>query len=236
MGYAINIVHDFINLLAKKQQIAYFTPAQIDSFLQHSQMGLFSKYYGKPEELASVIPRGIIQYENTQFITDAFAPFKVTKSFDYPDTPAGLITLPTNYEHLTGLYTIVFDNKGGKVKHKGVQILTEDQISKRLDSQILAPSISKPFAVFTAAGIQLYPQQPMTGVYYYLRTPATPLYNYTQNGRQVTFNPTGSQNLEWNNECQEIIIFNTLGMMGINMDDQVLIEIGQLKTKQGVTA
>lgn len=237
----IQQVHNIIFLLIRKEQNVFATHGDVDTLLDFYQMGIFSKFTGSPEEQVGVLPMMKSGYGQTQYFDDAMTPFKNTVQFLYEDTPGGLITLPTNYERLTGIYSVTTNNKTDQVKHNKITILSEDQMSDRLDSEILPPSISKPVGVFLGQTgsqyqIQLYPKQPMAGVYSYFSRPVPPFYSYTMNGRQETYNPSTSKSMQWNDEIQVQIIMSTLQGLGINIGDNTLIQLSQMKQLGGVVS
>lgn len=242
MAYSIQQVHNLIFFFARKQQNAFFSHDDVDMLLDFYQMAVFSKMTGRPEGQPGMMPLPQTGYGQTQYFDDALSPFKKTVNFLYADTPKGLITLPSNYERLTSIYAIVSNNATGQTDHKGIQVLTEDQVPGRLDSQILPPSLSKPFAVFAGVNssggyqIQLYPNQPMAGVYTYFMRPPAPKFSYTMNGRQVVFNQAGSTNLLWNDEVQVNLILATLQAVGVNITDQIIEQLSQIKQKEGAVA
>lgn len=240
--YTIDKVHTIIFFLANKQQNAFFNHGDVDTFLDFYQMALFSKLTGRPEANSGYYPPQKSGVRQDQWFNDALNPFKKTVNFLYPDNPLGLLTFPADYIRLNAIFTQGFDNKSSEVKYNGVQVLGDDLVSERLGSQILPPSLGKPFGQWLGVNsannylLQLYPKQPQAGYYNYLSRPPVPVYNYTMSGRQVVFNPTGSVNLLWNDELQTQIILSTLQALGVNTADQNLIQLSQLKQKEGVSA
>ncbi|MGH7239743.1 MAG: hypothetical protein ACREHG_06710 [Candidatus Saccharimonadales bacterium] len=240
--YQINQIHDILFFLADKQQNQFFSHEDVDLFLDFYQMALFSKLTGRPEANAGYFPPQKSGVRQDQWFNDALNPFKKVVNFLYEDAPGGVITLPTDYIRLNSLYTQLYSNKSSEIEYKGVQVLGDDLVADRLSSQILTPSLGKPFAQWIGTNtsnnylIQLYPKQPMAGYYNYLSRPATPKYNYTMNGRQVVFEPEGSVDLAWNDELQIQIIMSTLQALGINSSDQTLIQLSQLKQKEGAVS
>ena len=240
MPYTIQQVHTIIFFVANKQQNAYFSHEDVDMMLDFRQMALFSKLTGRPEANTGYLnPAGGLKQD--QWFNDAITPFKAMVNFLYADTPNGVLTLPVDYVRLNSLYTQTSSNVSSDVKYNGVQLLGDDLIPDRLGSQILAPSLSKPCGAWLGINasnqrqIQLYPMQPMAGYYTYLKRPPTPKFNYTLNGRQVVYNPVGSQDLLWNDELQAQIIMATIQDLGLNTNDQSLIQFSEIKQQGGVT-
>jgi hypothetical protein len=80
----IELLVDFINLLKNQGQSRYYSPEDIMSAFNRSQLDLFREYYKK--------------FEDTQEIMDSLQPFK--KDYETP-TPQPVNPLPSDYVHLT---------------------------------------------------------------------------------------------------------------------------------------
>lgn len=241
MSYTIQQIHNFIFLLANKQQNAFFSHEDVDGFLDFYQMSILDKMTGRPEaNRGNVNPVSSISQK--QWDNDALNPFKKKVTFLNADSPLGLLTLPSDYFRFKSLYFQTYNNISQDIKPKGVQILGDDLIPKRLGSFLL-PVNKNPFGEWIASvdssgnpvyQIQLYPKQASAGYYTYLSRPLVPKFNYTLNGRQVVFVPTGSQNLLWNDAVQTRIVIATLQALGLNATDQQLIQLSQVKQSEGV--
>lgn len=239
--YTIDKIHNLIFFIANKQQNAFFSHDDVDMLLDMCQMGVFSKLTGRPEANTGFFPPQKSGVKQDQWFNDALNPFKKPPiKFLYSDTPSGILTLPSDYIRLNSIYTQVSSNKNSDVQYNGVQILGDDLIADRLNSKILTPSLGKPFGSWAGVNgsgnslIQLYPKQPQAGYYTYLSRPVAPLYSYTMNGREVVFNPTASKNLAWNDELQLKIMLATMQMLGINISDPSIVQLSELKQKEGI--
>jgi hypothetical protein len=241
--FSIAQIHNFCNFLSNQQQQVFFAPADIDSFLDFYQMALFSKLTGRPEANTGYYPPQKSGVAQDQWANDALTPFKVTNPFLYPDTPGGVLTLPSNYVRLNSLYVQTFSNKNSDIKYSGVQILADDLIPKRLADQINTPTLGDPIGQWIGVTnatppqylIQLYPKQPMSGFYTYLKRPPVPLFSFTQVGRVITQDVAASVNLGWNDEVQIQIVMATLQALGINTNDTNLLSISNYASKGGAT-
>jgi hypothetical protein len=124
---------------------------------------------------------------------------------------------------------------GTRTRYKPVKLLPEDQISERIGSQILAPTIYDPVGLELKPGsIQLYPLAAMIGYVYYLRRPLAPVYAFTGSGRSITYNQSGSTQLEWSETSINKILIKTIQMAGVNLDDEMIMQYTELKNSQDI--
>lgn len=218
MSWNISDIHNFIRtVLIRKERNVFVTDADIDSSLDRGQMDAFADYSK--------------EFGRTQAIHDALTPFKTPITFTIADTPNGVITLAADYMHYLGGYIAVFDNTYGS-QRLPLQFVNEDELVLAMNSQVRKPSLTRPFAYNNNGTIQLYPEVAMSGAYSYLRRPATPFYNTTISGRTVTYNPTGSTQLEWNDAYISNIIQKALVYLGVEMEEGDLVQFANLKDQQ----
>jgi len=155
----------------------------------------------------------IDQYGQSQVLHDDLGPFKSKYTFTNVDTPDGVVAFPSDYEYLLNIWTVVFSNTEGSIPKK-VQLVNEDELIEAITSKLRPVSINRPIGLPSGAGkVQLYPITPQAGYAIYLRKPKAPIYNYTLSGpssRTVTYNATGSQDLEWNDFAVNKIVYKTL--------------------------
>lgn len=232
----IKVIHDTILYYLNKEQQGYVTHEEIDSVLDKAQLALFNQYHTNPK-LPSQAQAAL--YGESQRIDDALSMFKERYTFAPADSPAtitagGVITMPSNYLHLLSLYTTVFNNQLGRNIYSGVQVLSEEELIDRLESQVIPVSLEDPIAIMNKQNkIQLFPEQAQTGGAYYLRRPAAPVFLYTQAGRVVTYNQAGSTQLEWRDFDINNIISIALSYYGLNLSSQEVMQFAQVKTQEG---
>ena len=208
-------VHTKIYFLANKEQ--HFWPhEEIDDVLHSAQLWLFNQYFE--------------QYGKTQVLHDAMSPFKVKYTFTTGNTPAGVITLPSTYQHLLSAYVQYTD---GVIRTKSIRIVNEDELGDRLSSQLKPVSATAPVARNTGLGvIQLYPELPNSGYLFYLKTPVAPVFDYTEAGRVITYNVGTSTQLAWNDTSINQIIIKALQYLGVNLEAVPLVQYTEVKDQQ----
>jgi hypothetical protein len=207
----IDNYHQFILYILNKEQTAWMTPAEIDNALHRSQMDAYDYYapiYGTDE----TAKKALDPFLTTYFVTPA-------------NSPAGLVNLPANFGHLLGGDAISYDNVRG-TQYWPIDFVNNDEFSTRIMSQLIPVTQARPIAKTVGAGvIQLYPQVPNTAQFPYLTIPVPPVAFYTQAGRVLTYVPGSSTQLQWNDSFATKLIKRALYYMGINIEDQTLIQL-----------
>lgn len=218
--------YDLLNFFINKVQGAYFTPAELDNLVDRAQHTLFNSYYTR--------------YAVSQRLDDALNPFKVDFAFSLVTTPGGLLTAPSNYHNLLSISVTIVDS-GNVTRVRPVQLVEEDDLANRLNSQVVPVTVNDPVAISKARwAFQLYPAQPMAGTMTYLRIPAAPFFSYSViSGRVIVYNAGSSVQLEWNDKDIVSILHIALDGLGINMSEQDImawsekkIEMNQITMKQ----
>lgn len=215
----IDDIHRFILFIIGKDTDGFQSPSEIDDALHRSQLDLFWKYapvYGKDEESKN-----------------ACDPFRLIYMVTPGNSPGGQVSLPSglpqtdprNYARLLSGMAISYDNVRG-VQYRDIDFVNDDELAKRLSSQVTAVLYTWPIATTVGNGIiQLYPQQPNTAQFTYLGIPVPPLAAYTGSGRNLIYNPSGSTQLQWNESFNTKIISKALFYLGINLDDTEIITL-----------
>jgi hypothetical protein len=203
-------IHTWLNFVVDKETSGWFSHEELDSALDRAQMEQFNKKK--------------LLYAVDQKAQDDLGPFKVTKEFTNSDTENGVLTFPETYQHLTGLYKQSYDNDNG-VQYEEVKVYNDDEIARRLSSQVRKVTNSKPIAQWYGKGqVQLWPKEPNAGVAYYLRRPIEPKFVYTMNGREVVYNQASSTQMEWDDTNINEIMIRSLEYLGINLDQDKLTQ------------
>lgn len=207
----IQQINDLLRFIIRKQRNIFITIAEADDALDASQLDVFNKFF----EL----------YAISQTIHDALDNFRVYQPFT--SASDGSVPYNADYFHLlAGVFTVT-----GSTVNK-VRFVQTDEWPDAITSQLRPVSLLKPIALDTATGFQLFPQSQQTGAYTYMRRPLAPVYAYSQVGRVITYDPINSIQLEWLDIYINPIIFNTLKYYGINLDDDKLIQFGEMMDKE----
>jgi hypothetical protein len=219
----LQVVHNLVNFLLNKAQGAWYSPEDIDDLiLDPGQISLYNDYYSR--------------YATTQRLDDALAPFKAAPFvFTNGTTPDGLVNTPADYFDLLDIYTLV-TSVTNVTTRKPCPAVEEDEVTYRMNSQIDPNSTSNPFCrITTNWDIQLYPNVPQTGVMTYLRRPVKPFFSYTLlSGRLIVYNAGLSTQLEWGDTQILSVVIKGLGLIGINIGEQDIMQWSEMKDQQNI--
>src|SRR5262245_32228951 len=171
----ISDLHRYFYEMVNKEQSAWFSPGEVDDYLQLGQVDVFNQY--KP------------MFGIDADATAALSPFKATYQATTGNTPGGVITVVTaqQFIKLLGMMAIGFNNGLGIPTYEPVDVINDDELALRLSSQLIPVDLEHPIAV-TMAGegvYQLWPKQPNTVQVDFLRLPVTPVFGYNQVGRVI---------------------------------------------------
>lgn len=211
MARNINDIADLIYDIVRKERGVFLTYTQIMEALDSGQLEKFEQDFKS--------------YKVSQTISDSLSVFKVT-NLQFAGV-GGVVTFASDYMHLLDdIFTVT-----GSTINK-VSLLNEDEKADALTNQLRPISTSNPYYENTATGLLLYPQTTQIGFYSYLRRPATPVLGYSQVGRTITYDPTTSTQLEWQDNYINNIIARALAYLGVNMDEDKIVQFSQLKQSQ----
>jgi hypothetical protein len=227
----IKVIHDTVLFYLNKEQNGYVTHEEIDEVLDRAQMVLFNQYHTNPKLPAQAQAN---VYGESQRMDDALSPFKASYTLNAGTTPGGLITLPAGYMHLINLYTTTFNSQLGRNVYSGVQMLSEEELVERLESQVIPVTSEDPVGIMLSQNrIQLYPATTATGQVNYFTRPVKPVFAYTQTGRTITYNQAGSTQMLWKDMDINNIISTALSYFGLNFSSQEVMQFAELKNAQG---
>lgn len=229
----IKRVHDWIYFLLDKAKAGYHSHEEIDQALDSAQLDVFNEFFGNPKTFDPGRPVARVSYGEHQAVNKVLSPFKKQIDFLPQDTPAGLLTLPDDFVHPLGAYTIVYSNALGRSLKRPVAPVNEDELIKRLESQMVPVTLTDPIAIYNNKSMQLFPEQPQTGRLYYLRRPAVPSYVYTTTSRVETHDAGSSQDLEWDDVAVGHVVAKALVYLGANLSSELVLQFGDMKDKQG---
>lgn len=211
MAYNINDIYNQMIFIVRKERGVFVTIPEAMQTLDNAQLEAVEEWFST--------------YGTTQIIHDAIRKLRVQKNFTSDST--GLVTFDADYLHLIGgAYTV----SGSTINN--VRFLNEDELSLALKSQLRPVLESNPIAIDASVGFRLYPASTQTGFYNYLRRPATPVLGYTQSGRNITYDPNTSTQLEFTDVYINNIISRALKFWGINMAEQDIQQFAQIQTQE----
>lgn len=191
---------------------AWYPPPVLDEKVDMGQLSYYKNCF--------------IKYGTGQRLDDALAPFK--KTIPFTTDANGLLTSPADYMDLIDIIPIV---NGNRVTCAGIN---EDEITGRVNSQLIPNTINRPFAEeVTDWNYQLYPKVQQSGLFSYFSRPVKPFFKYTTvSGRVIVYDQAGSTQLQWGDDEITPLLLATLESMGINLNDQQILEFAETKIRQ----
>ncbi len=224
----IKETHDWIRFLLDKNKEGYHSHEEIDRALDMAGLDVFNDYFGNPK---MHVP--ISGYGEHQAVNKVLSPFKEALEFTNVDTVDGILALPVDFVQPIAAYTTIYSNTLQRSITRPVQPINEDELVKRLESQMIPVNTSNPIAVYNKDNMQLYPPVPQAGKLFYFRRPAKPHYAYTMVNRVETHDPGTSVDPEWDDTSMVSVVAKALIYLGANLSSEMAIQFGDMKDKQG---
>jgi len=224
MSRTISDIHDQIDFIAFQERGGFNTPEEKDIALHLGSMTLFDFY--RPIYSTSIIAK------------EALAPFRA--KYDFVTDSFGAFQTPgvQNQIHLLSMEVSVADSNAASAGYTSpriwpVKFPNEDEFATSKNSQNNRPTATAPIAdIVGVNSYEIIPAQVHTGIIRFLKEPEKPVYNYTQSGDAITYNPTGSVDLEWTEPYLNKVLFLALKYLGINLDNEKLVSYADQFVKE----
>lgn len=226
MAYTIEDIHNRFLQLIDKEKNGYITHAEIDRLIDIAQMEELNELYGNPRKDGIPMHLG-----RSQSINDQLSPFVKTQQLNSGNTVSGVVDTPEDY--MIGITLYLHHPVGMSYEKRFVTPITEEELSYRLTSQILAPSTKNPVYVHRAGKLQVFPANVFAGELVYIKRPDAPVFAYNQTGRQITYDEYYSTQLEWNDNSINNIIYRAISIGGFTLADANTSQYGDVKQKEG---
>lgn len=213
----IDKIHDRIDFITSKESGGYNTPGEKDTALDMAQMWVFNDY--------------LPMWGKSQTANEALAPFLTELGFSTDSSGVYAVSSSLNFMRLAGIYAQGIDSSvpSGipQIRKYEVTQVNADEEAAAYMSQENAVSSTNPIFIVTGLGaFKFYPEEVIAGKMRFLRRPATPVYAFSQVGRAITYTSVGSTQMEWNDLFINRVIAKALSILGVNLDNQKLIEYG----------
>jgi len=194
MPIAIELIHNDIDSQIKKHNSAFLRPVDKDFAINKAQY--------------DVLDLIITEYESNQRRSSADQ--DLLKLHTFTDVVEER-TLPSDVYKLSTVF--LGDAEG--------DLLDDKHFNDRLNSVILPPSVSRPIATVYndgAAKIRILPAANTHKIKYW-KVPATAVFAYTQTDGVVTYNPTGSVDIDIDDRYFTDIMTRALMYLGVSLRD-----------------
>lgn len=204
MARNISNIHDLISFIERKERGVFTLPPQKDIILNAGQLDVYNRYF-EPYN------------QGNENIHDALKPFKV--DYQFASDSNGFVSLPANAIHLLRNVFTVYGSTVNRARE-----VNEAQWVDAITNQLRPVSLTRPVYKQYQTGFTLYPQTTQAGFLSYLKLPAVPVYGYTQSGRQITYDPATSTQIEFDDIYVNEIIARAMFYLGYNLSEADISE------------
>lgn len=232
----INDIYLWINFLADKVQSRSISDDEFNQIIDATNLDLWKLKVGLPEEyqMNAPFPRQAWQISNK--ISDDMRYF-ITES-DIAKNTNGIFPYPTDYGAFSSLrYKRILNNGCDEpdVKTRTIELVTDGELSERLDNTIIPPNFDYPVGAWYAAGWKVYPQIINSVSLTYLRLPTTPFRNYTFDPVTdlTNYNPVGSVQLDFPKTLWIDFAVMCVKYLSINIREADLYQMAQQRQLSG---
>ena len=199
----IDQFYKFVQFLTAKDFNGYVNPEQFSMVYNQASQELYNKYRGlieeyqpdnKPENPNSRDRNRIGDGQNGS-VDDALSPFQGTAQITI--NSKGIGQCPADYAGLLSIRKLKYNSKPNNPQWVNIDVLSPGEFANRTMSRIKRPSHNYPVCMFIGDTMQFVPYDLVYCSMDYRHVPITGVWGYTLvNGRPV-FNPTTSQETDW---------------------------------------
>ena len=232
----IGLVYDYLQKdLLNKDQRGFLTP---DSFNRVMPRAL-SEWVMKRYNNLNLVQPNKAGWQRNLKVTDDLR-FLLVNNKAVNIGADGVLTLPSDYLHLSSIYYKYkwVENGQTKVRTKYVDIVNDNEREAFLGSEIYMPLIEAKkyvIATFYSGYLEVYPANVGQVELTYLRKPVDPVWAFTvsASGRPV-YDPANSVDLEAPDDAINEIVMMALSMAGINLREDQVINYAEMNKQQGI--
>jgi len=226
----VNDIYLWVNFLANKYQSGAISDAEFNYALDAVNLDLFKLKVGLPEEYQVNAPFARQAWQVSNKISDDMRYF-VTQ-VDINKNVAGIFPYPADYGAFSSMrYQRILNQlcDTPDVKTRTIELITDAELSERLDNTIIPPDYDYPVGAWYAAGWQVFPDIITTVSLTYLRIPVTPYRNYTLDPTTLltTYEPIGSVQLDWPKTLWIDFAVKIVRYFGINLREEELYQMAK---------
>lgn len=199
----IELAHEIIKEQIRKYSGGYKSPGEIDNALYRGLMDFYNGLFFpkiNSQELSRYLKEQVCNISTSNV-------FSLNPDFNKP--------------------SIIKSVVGANI-YEG-DILEEREYLDRLNSSILTPDLEHPIARIKGNEIEFFPSDEGNFILSYYRSPVEPVFAYTvSGGRNITYNPIGSVDLDINPNSLNGVVSGALGYLGISLKEEGLLLEKQL--------
>lgn len=239
----VDKVKNLSELISNKEQNGQWSIKRFNEALPAAVYWFFNDCYGQPTQSNGTKTVNNVFWQSGKKISDNLR--YLIKPIDLTVNAKGEAKRPADFIH-TSTIRFMYKEKIWndecnhqlgytlKTKEVGVAEIRDSELSERLDSELLTPTLEYPIACIYDQYIKIYPLNVGMLKFTYLRKPLQPFWAYTTvNGRPV-YDPANSVDVEFPEECMNEIVMRVCSLMGINISNQMLLQYTSQMKKEGV--
>lgn len=217
MSINVNTVYQLCYSIAAKQQAAFPSPNDFNSYAQLANIDLFNYYNDEREKLLLSVKSG-----NQLFVPETLVSFVVNEFVMSPSTQTP--SLPANYA-----YDIAYKTPINGI-NSTIKKVEYNKLETYLNSSIDQPTAANPIYVELPNNFEVYPLINLPTYLTYYRYPVTPNWNYTVVNGLATYTSSGSVDFEY--ELTELmrLVTRILKYMSVSIRDSELEQFADQMT------
>ena len=245
----VNEFKEFAEFVLNKAGMgSYLTPDEFNLNAYRAIMEFTMKRYGNQQEYQPGRPIPRVSYEKTQKIIDDLRHLKEVQLID---VTSGSVLIPDGttvqnsigniipeYLHLSTLtYTKITNSdctNGPEVRKKSVDIVKDDELAMRCDSELVPPTLDYPIGNIQSDYIRLYPQSISQVEMVYLRQPNKPVWGFTVVSNRFVYDAATSTDLDIPKEAFNEVVMMFLSYMGMRIREPQVVQYAEMQKNQGV--
>lgn len=226
---SINDIYNFVNLLADSYQSRKIAPDEFNQIVDNVNLDLFKLKVGLPEEYQVSAPFARQAWQVSNKISDDMRYF-ITQTTIAKNVSTSIFAYPTNYGAFSSLRYRRVVNKDcdtPDVATRTIELVTDAELSERLDNTIITPTTEYPVGAWYAAGWKVFPSIINSVELTYLRLPTTPVWGYTVDPTTdlVTYDPVTSVQVDYPKTLWVDFAIMCVRYLGINIRDNELYQM-----------
>lgn len=233
---SINDIYLLTNFLADKFQSRAISDAEFNYAIDAASSDLWKKKVGLPEEYQINAPFARQAWQVTNKISDDMRYF-ITQ-LDIARNASDIFPYPTDYGAFSSMRYERILNQGcdtPDVKVRTVELVTDAELSERLDNTIILPDYDYPVGAWYGTGWKVYPKIINNVNVTYLRLPVAPYRNYTLDPLTdlTTYQPIGSVPPDFPTTLWIDLTYLILKQFSINIREEELYQMAEQRISKG---
>jgi hypothetical protein len=234
----INSVYLWVNFLADSYQSRKISDDEFNQIIDSVNLDLWKLKVGLPEEYQVNAPFARQAWQVSNKISDDMR-FFITEAAITKNVSTGIFAYPADYGAFSSLrYRRVLnqpDCEAPTVATRTVELVTDAELSERLDNTVIPPDFEYPVGAWYATGWKVFPTLITSVNLTYLRLPTTPVRGYLLDPVTdlTTYNPLTSVQLDFPTTLHIDFAYLVLKQFAINIREEELYQYAAQRQNSG---